>query len=113
MSVSQFRIGRPHDLLQLQKLGQKTGDLVINLLRMCRDYVRRPQIHISKFKLTVMWTLTLRMLGCSLNIPDRVRLDSLFVTRHFLLLVRPFRELDSVREEITARHQMTQLEVRA
>lgn len=47
-----------------------------------------------------------------LNEPQRVRLDSLLIARNFLLLKAPLRELDLVREQVTACHRMLQPEVR-
>jgi len=91
MPISELRIGCPHNLLQLPKLGQETRDSVIDPLCICRDCPRHTTAsYQEKFK-TKTRTLTLRVFGRSLDIPDRVRLDSLLVTRHFLLLIRPVR----------------------
>lgn len=46
-----------------------------------------------------------------LNIPKRVIPHRILVTRHLLLFKRPIRQLDLVREQITPRQRMPQLEL--
>lgn len=48
-----------------------------------------------------------------LDIPQRVREDSLLVARHFLLLKGPLGKLDFVREQVAAGHGMPEAEVSA
>lgn len=47
-----------------------------------------------------------------LNIPDRIRPNSIFITRHFLLLEPPLRQLNLVRKQITPRKLMPQPKLR-
>lgn len=55
--------------------------------------------------------LTVRV-GGGLNVPKRVGHDCLLVASNFLLLERPFRELDLVGEQVAARHGVLQPELR-
>lgn len=55
--------------------------------------------------------LTVRV-GGGLNVPQRVGHDCLLVASDFLLLERPFRELDLVGEQVAARHGVLQPELR-
>ena len=50
MPIRELRIGCPHDLLQLPKLGQETWDPIINPLRICRNCPPRKYQKISKAK---------------------------------------------------------------
>lgn len=56
--------------------------------------------------------LTLGMDSC-LNIPQRVVQNRLLIAGHLLLLVRPIRQLDFVREEVAPRQRVPQAELRS
>ena len=60
-----------------------------------------------------MKTFTLWMLGGSLDVPQRVGLDSILVARDLLLLETPLGEFHLVREEVAARIEVPKLEMRS
>lgn len=90
MRFDEASVRGPHHLLKLPELAQKTGILVIDLLRV-----------LAKFRMLVL-----------LYVPDAVRKSSLFCASNFLLVETPVRQLDLVREERAAGHDVDKLELR-
>ena len=89
MLIHNVVVHLPHDLVQLEKLGQEARSLIVD---------RWGRLGI------LQWMLA------RLKVPQRVLHRRTAVARHLLLVIRPVRETHIVRIQVASKHRMTQTE---
>lgn len=93
MPIRQSRIRPPHDGLQLPELSKESWEPIVDRLRVRRHFKSSSSTGnmVRKVRLT-------KLVLIGLDEPERVGLDRILVTGHFLLLETPVWQLDFVRE---------------